>query len=146
MAVAEISGSHYLLAASPVQGALLVAEITDPASPRQVSRAEDGQDGFDTLQEATDVETANISGGTYAVVVGAEGMQIIDITNPATPRPASAVQVGRDGFEALGRALDVQIAQIFDRTYALVASWDNGSVQVVDVTNPEHPRPAAGII
>ena len=145
MAVAEISGSHYLLAASPVQGALLVAEITDPASPRQVSRAEDGQDGFDTLQEATDVETANISGGTYAVVVGAEGMQIIDITNPATPRPASAVQVGRDGFEALGRALDVQIAQIFDRTYALVASWDNGSVQVVDVTNPEHPRPAAGI-
>ena len=145
MTVADISGSHYLLAASPVQGALLVIDMTDPAAPRPVSRAEDGQDGFDILQGAIDVETAKISGGTYAVVVGAEGMQIIDMANPAAPRPASAVQVGQDGFEALGRASDVRIAQIFDRTYALVASWESSSVQVVDVTDPAAPRPAADI-
>ena len=145
MAVADISGRHYLLAAAPLEGALLVIDVTDPAAPRPVSRPEDGRDGFDALQGAADVETARISGVTYAVVAGAEGIQIIDMADPAAPRPVSAVQAGRDGFGALGQALDVRIAHILDGTYALVASRQSGSVQVVDVTDPANPRPAAGM-
>ena len=145
MAVAEISGGHYLLAAAPAEGAVLVIDVTDPTAPRPASRAEDGRDGFEALEGAIDVEVAVISGGTYAVVAGWGGIQIIDMSDPAAPRPASAVPAGRDGFGALGWALDVQIAQISGRTYAMVASHQNGSVQVVDVTDPTAPRPAAGI-
>ena len=147
VAITQISGHTYAVAVSPFadDGVVRIIDITDPAKPAQTAAIYPGDGGFGALFGGEGVAITQISGHTYAAVTSDVGMQIIDITDPAKPTPAAEIRDGRDGFEALHMARDVAITQISGHTYAVVASWSDDGVQIVDITDPAKPAPIAAV-
>ena len=147
IALSTISGRHYVLAASAFDDSIQIIDITDPSTPISVTILVDGQDGFDALDGADAIEVVELSGRTYAIVAswGDHAIQIIDITDPAAPVPVSSVFDSQPGF-ALKEAVDVRVATISDRTYALVASWRDDAVQIIDITDPAVPARVANVV
>ena len=70
-----------------------------------------------------------INSSTFALVTASfdNGVQIIDITDPSNPIPASAITDGNNGYTELDFAYDITTVTINSSTYALVASiYDDG--------------------
>ena len=146
-------GGVYAVVAARDANAVQVINVTDPTRPRMVAEARDGRsDGhggtFDKLAGAEGVEIAQVGGRAYAVVAasGDDGVQIIDVTDPASPRAVSSVAdepgSSRNKFSMLDGASGVEIFVKDSKTYALVSSWDDDGFQVIDITNPASPAPA----
>ena len=130
--------TYAIVAAAWYDDAVQIIDITDPARPAPVSAAFDGSNGFDALYGAADVEVFDTHGRTYAIVAAMydNGVQIMDVTDPARPAPVSAAFDGSGGFDALKRASDVEVFGMDGRTYAIVAARDDKGVQIMDVTPP----------
>ena len=141
IATAQIGGSHYALVASKPDGGLQMIDITDPASPRVTASISDGKDGFTELGGATSITTTQIKDGHYALVARylIDGVQIIDITDPASPRAVASVTDGNNGFAELFKATSITTTQIGGSHYALVASLADDGIQIIDITNPINP-------
>ena len=146
-------GGVYAVVAARDADAVQVINVTDPTRPRAVAEARDGRtDGrggtFDKLAGAEGVAIAQVGGRAYAVVAASDddGVQIIDVTDPASPRAVSSVAdepgSSRNRFSMLGGATGVEIFVQNSRTYALVSSWDDDGFQVIDITNPASPAAA----
>ncbi len=137
----QIKDGHYALVASFLDDGIQIIDITDPASPMAVASVTDGKDGFTKLVRATSITTTQIGGSHYALVTSRNdaSMQIIDITDPASPTAVASVTDGKDGFTKLGRAFSVTTAQIGGSHYALVASLADDGIQIIDITNPINP-------
>ena len=147
IAVHEFSGRTYALVTGYWDDGLQVIDVTDPEDPTPAASVFDGAGGFDALAGASDVAVVEASGRTYALVTGYwdDGLQVIDVTDPEDPTPAASVFDGAGGFDALAGASDVAVVEASGRTYALVTGyWDDG-LQVIDVTDPEDPTPAASV-
>ena len=158
--VARIGSSMYAVVAAAADNGIQIVNITDPHSPVAVASAVDGSGGFDELAGAASVAIAGIGSSTYAVVASAadDGIQIVNITDPASPSAVASATDGAGGFEKLDGAADVSIASLDGSTYAVVASpdfatstrWyaaihpDNG-VQIVNITDPASPSPVAAL-
>ena len=144
--IVTISGNTYAVVVSFADNAVQIIDITNPLDPRPTASIFDGQGGFDALSNPHDVETVTISENTYAVVVSRadNAVQIIDITNPLDPRPTASIFDGQGGFDALTRAHNLELVELYGRTYALVSSGVD-SVQIIDITNPNAPVPVASI-
>ena len=101
-----------------------------------ISSIFDGQNGFDALLGANDIDIVTISGDYYAVVTGHidDGVQIINITNPASPTPVSSVFDGQNGFDALDGARGINIVTISGKTYVLVAGYLDNAVQIMELS------------
>ena len=140
-------GRTYAIVAAWVDGGVQIIDITNPIHPSPVSAVFDGSGGFGALNGANDVEVFTQGGRTYAIVAAIfdGGVQIIDITNPIHPSPVSAVFDGSGGFGALNGARDAEVFTQGGRTYAIVAAWDDGGVQIIDITNPIHPSPVSAV-
>ncbi len=143
--VFEVWDRTYAIVAAWDDGAIQIMDITDPANPVPVSAVFGGLGGFDTLDGANGVETFGSGNRTYAIVTAARGdaVQIIDITDPTMPVPVSAVFDDSGGFDALGGANDVVVFGSGNRTYAIVAAWDDGAIQIMDITDPTMPVPVS---
>ena len=141
----SIDGSTYALSAH--SSGVLITNVNNPASPSFVAYVTDGQDGFTRLNSVQSIATTTIGSSTYALAASYfdHGVQIIDITNPYTPTPVSAVTNGQDNFTTLAFALSIATTTIGSSTYALVASSGNNGVQIIDITTPSSPTPASAI-
>ena len=128
-----IGSSTYALVASFDDDGIQIIDITDPASPTAVSAVSDEENGFTELDGARGITTTVIGDGTYALVASFDddGIQIIDITDPASPTAVSAVSDEEGGFTALDGAYAVTTAAIGGDMYALVASFDDDSIQII---------------
>ncbi len=140
--------STYVAAAVPGYGrggGLYIANITDPASPVLLSSAVNGTGGFDTLAGASGVDVARIGSSTYAVVASSwdGGIQIVDITSPASPAAVASARDGIGGFDELAGASSVAIAHIGPSTYAVVAAARDDGVQIINITDPASPAAVA---
>ncbi|WP_198412987.1 hypothetical protein, partial [Synechococcus sp. UW140] len=152
-----IGGSTYALVASYDDNGLQIVDISTPATPTAVaSITDDGTDGdgntFDELDGPFSVTTVAIGGSTYALVASYDdnGLQIVDISTPATPTAvASITDDGTDGdgntFDELDGPFSVTTVAIGGSTYALVASYDDNGLQIVDISNPATPTAVASI-
>ena len=118
-----MQGKTYAVVTSRDDDAVQIIDITNPSDPKPVSSVFDGQGEFTALDFALDVEIVDISGKTYAVVASRndDGIQIIDITNPSSPKPVSSAVDGRGGFNALDGSREVDILVMSNMTYAVVA-------------------------
>ena len=146
---ATIFGRTYALVASWLDDAIQIIDITDPANPARVTNVVDGRGGFEYLDGAAIVEIVEISGRTYALVTGwidDDSVEIIDITDPTNPTHVTSIIDGQDGFEALAGAERIDTISISDRTYALVTGFYNHAIQIIDITDPAAPTPAASIV
>ena len=133
-----ISGRTYAVAVAAFDNTVQIIDITDPYKLKTVGSASDGERGFDSLDGALDVDTVSISGRTYAVVTGAldGGVQIIDITDTLSPKPAGSISVGKGGPGFYDGDMDVDTVSISGRTYAVVASYSDDAVHIIDITEP----------
>ena len=142
-----IGESTYALAASYDDDGVQIMDISDPANPTATAVARDGQGGFTELNGARDIITVVIGESTYALVASDydNGVQIIDISDPASPTATAAVTDEQGGFTELNGAHDVTTVVIGEKTYALVASdYDNG-VQIIDISDPASPTATAAV-
>ena len=163
VATAEILDKTYALVTSPIAiwippqaspdwnfraisgGGIQIINISDPASPTPVSSI--FNEGEFMLERAYGIAVAEISGRTYALVASQNdhAVQIINITNPKSPLPVKSVVNGEGGFDALSGALDIAVAEISGRTYALVTDTYGNTIQIINVTDPSTATPAASI-
>ncbi len=107
-----------------------------------------GSLGDDTnllLGGAHDVDTFTIGQNTYAVVVAEtdDGIQIVDVTNPASP--VAVGHLSDDTNILLDGPRGVDISVIGGNTYAIVATYFESALQIVNVTDPTDPVAAGSL-
>ena len=141
----QIGDSHYALVASKRANGVQIINITDPVRPSPVTALIDGQ-AYQELEGAYSITTTQIGNLHYALVAADsdDGVQIIDITDPAHPLPVAALTDGQ-AYTELEGATSITTTQIGDSHYALVASIHDDGVQIIDITDPAHPLPVAAL-
>ncbi len=142
-----IDGRTYALVASNRDNGVQIIDITNPYFPTAVTSIEDGDD-YDQLGGAYGITTVVIDGRTYALVASFndDGVQIIDISDPASPLPVSSVANGIDDYDQLNGAYGITTTTIGTSTYALVTSFNDDGVQIIDITNPYFPTAVTSIV
>ena len=157
IATATIGSGTYALVAAYHSDGVQIIDITDPANPVPTASFGDGDrvDGvskaFDELKGVNGITTATIGTNTYALVAAYDddGVQIINITDPANPVPAASFDNGTTvagkTFDKLDGASAIATATIGPGTYALVAAVHGNGVQIIDITDPANPVPAASV-
>ena len=140
-----IDSTPYALIASYGADRINIVNLLNPADPTVTTSIRDGST-FDTLDGADDIAPFQIGESIYAIIVSAidNGIQIIDITNPADPTAVSSVTDGdldsaNNTFDVFERVNNVTTVQIDGSTYALTASARDDSVQIIDISNPTDP-------
>ena len=92
----------YAVVASASDDGLQVINLTDPADPAPVASLTDNQ--TTALDGAVAVDVIRIGSGTYAVVASPNdnGLQIVNLTRPADPRPGGRSRRQRYGAPRRG--------------------------------------------
>ena len=142
-----IGGHHYALVAATLDDGVQIINITDPASPAAVASVTDGVGGFDELDAPRSIATPTINGTHYALVAADtdDGVQIINITDPASPAAVASVTDGVGGFDELDGAFSVATVVIGGHHYALVAADADDGVQIINITDPASPAAVASV-
>ena len=146
---------------------VLIIDITDPSNPTVVASVTDvvgvSQDVWDSPSSPADI--ANARGGTILALDGAwdvavfgngtgtfaivtaydcDAIQIIDITDPSNPTALASI-VDSDSL-VLDGPTDIEILGGGTGTYAAIASHDNDTVQIINITDPSNPTVLANVV
>ena len=142
-----VDGSTYAAIAVYPDDAVQIVNVTKPWMPLPVSNVFDGTGKFEALGGATDIETVSVGGKVYGVVAAydEDAIQIINLTDPTNPEFVRELIDGEDDFEALEGPIDVEVATISGRAYAVVAAYDEDAIQIIDLINPAFPLPTADV-
>ena len=134
----QIGSKHYALVTAGADDGVQIIDITDPTNPAPVAAIADSIGGFTELDGARDITTTQIGSKHYALVAaGADnGVQLIDITDPANPAPVAAITDSVKGFTELDNASDITTTQIGSEYYALVAASEDDGIQIIGLTHP----------
>ena len=137
------AGRTYAVVTANNDNGIQIINLTDPARPAPVASLTDT--ALTELRGALGVATFTIAGHTYAVVTAHDdnGIQIVDLANPASPSPIASLT--DTALTELDGAIGVDTFTTADRTYAVVAANDDDGIQIIDLTNPARPFPAAGL-
>ena len=151
--IATISGSTYAVVVAGSDDGVQIIDISTPSSPSAVSTVED--DSTKELNGANGVAITTIGSSTYAVVTGTQddGISIIDISTPSSPVYVSELEDGTDtgvctaanGERCLDGPRDVEIETINGLTYAIVASYLDDAITIIDITNVSNPSIVASM-
>ena len=141
-----IGSSIYALVTTFVGDGVQIINVTDPSNPSAVSNIKDRVDGYEELDGASSITTTTIGSSTYALVTAFvdDGVQIINITNPAIPSPVANITDG-DDYPILNGSRAITTVTLDSFTYALVAAFDDNGTQIINITNPAIPSPVANI-
>lgn len=143
----NINNRTYSIIVDYIRDALQIIDITNPTLPLPVSVMYDEYDDIEELDGPFDVEVMNSGDKVYALVTGYhdDGIQMIDITNPALPKAAYYMNNDTDEGTALHGVRGLDIAEIAGRPYAVVASSDDDAIQIIDLVNPAFPIPVTAV-
>ena len=137
VAVFERNGNTYAIIAAYYDDGVQVINVTDPARPAAVASISDD----DTLElgGAHGVAVFERNGSTYAIITASrdDGIQVINVTDPANP--VTAGLVSDRGNLKLGGAYGLDVFQKDGSTYAIIAAFDDNGIQVINVTDPDNP-------
>ena len=144
----KIGLSTFALVASFIDNGVQIINITDPYNPLPASNIADGIGGYDTLFFSYRITTVTVGSSVYALVIssGDNGVQIINITDPYNPLPASSITDGIGGYDTLHNPFDITTVTVGSSVYALVVSRTDNGVQIIDITDPYNPKPASSIL
>ena len=130
--------------AGSIDDGIEIIDISTPASPTSVGRLTDRDDPTRELDGANGVAITTIGSSTYAVVTGTndDGISIIDISTPSSPVYVSELEDGTDtgvctaanGERCLDGPRDVEIETINGLTYAIVVSYLDDALTIIDIT------------
>ena len=132
-----IGAITYAIVAAVYDNGVQIIDVSDPDNLNSLDRLED-LDEFDALSGAVDVEIFTIGASTYAIVasMNADGVQIIDVSDPANIIPADILTDA--GFLVLQEPKGVDTFTVGASTYAIVASFADNGVQMIDVSDPSN--------
>ena len=139
----EVSGTVYAAVAGEDDNGVQTLNLLSPSSPSAAGNIGDGDDL--ELAGATGMATFEVSGTVYAAVTGHSdhGVQILDITNPSSPRAAGII--GDNSALLLAGARGIATFEVSGTTYAAVAGEDDHGVQILDLSSPSSPSAAGSI-
>ena len=142
-----INSSTYALVTAFDGDGVQIIDITDPSNPSPVSTITDGVGGYKELDGAYDITTVTTDSSTFALVTSIwdNGVQIIDITDPYNPAPASAITDGVGGYTELFHPHAVTTVTIDSSTFAVVTAISGDGVQIIDITDPYNPSPVSAL-
>ena len=129
-----IGDETYAIMTGNMDDGFQVISLSDPTNPTPVASATDGANGFDVLYSARKVHV--FGGAPYAIVASSKdnGIELIDLSNPANPTPVASATDGDPGFESLTGAHGVDTFVIGGKTYAIISCYDPGnSIQVIEL-------------
>ncbi len=161
VAITTIGSSTYAVVTGYVDDGVQIVDISDPTSPSATAKLQDDSNkGGCTASQVcldgpVDVEIATIGGSTYAVVAGSidDGIEIIDISTPASPVYVSELEDGTDtgfctaanGERCLDGPRDVEVETIRGFTYAIVSASIDDAFTIIDITNVSNPSIVASL-
>ena len=131
--------TYAITVSSLTEDGVQMIDISDPDNMVAKDAKTDGDSGgFDRLDGARDVETFVIDGSTYAIIASNDdnGVQIINVTDPANIVATDSETDNANGFTALSKANGVSVFTIGGSTYAIVASAGDHGVQIIDISDP----------
>ncbi len=146
VAIFTIGTNTYAAVVALEEDALQIVDVTNPARPTAVGNLKDADEGNTLLLDgARSVDTFTIGTNTYAAVVSSvdDGLQIIDVTNPASP--AAAGRLGNTGSLLFDAPYSVDVFTIGTNTYAVVTSFSDAGIQLVNVSDPTDPQAAGNL-
>ena len=128
-----------------VDDGVQIINITNPAIPSPVANITDGDD-YPILNGSRAITTVTLDSFTYALVAAFDdnGIQIINITNPAIPSPVANITDG-DDYPILNGSRAITTVTLDSFTYAIVTAFNDNGIQIINITNPASPSPAANI-
>ena len=131
IATATIDERHYALVVSRHDDGVQIIDITEPANPISVAAITDGTT-YEALNEAQSIATTKIDSNYYALVGSADGLQIINISDP--------INITASYYSLLvTNPTSIATAKIGSGHYALAASSASNAVEMINMTNPESP-------
>ena len=143
IATFESGGRTYAAVAAYRDDGVQILNVTDPSSITAAGSITD--DDSLELDGAQGIAIFESGGRTYAAVAGYtdDGVQILDVTDPSSITAAGSITDG--GSIELDGAASITIFESGGRTYAAVAGELDGSVQILDVTDPSSITAAGSI-
>jgi len=127
-----IGSSTYAIVVGLVDNGVQIIDISDPADIVAKDSETDGENGFTNLEAASGVDTFTVGSSTYAIVTG-NGVQIIDISDPADIVATDAETDGENGFTVLGNSSSVETFTIGSSTYAIVTAMEDNGVTIIEL-------------
>ena len=145
--LATPSNRTYALLSSVDTDTVQIVEVTDPRIPLLVASVSDGLEGFYALAHPQDIEALALSNRTYALVASSRdnALQVIDITDPSSPTPISSIREGQHGLGRMSGPADLEAFAVDGGAYAMVSGFGGRTAQIIDITDPSSPTPAASI-
>ena len=140
IATVMISGHTYALATGVTENAVQIINVTDLQSPTSLGSIRDGEEY--SLNEPQDVIVTKRDGRFYAVVASepSRSIQIIDITDPASPAPTSTLYDGGD-YALMGIQDMVMVSSCL-----YVTNYVENTVQIIHIKTPEFPVPTRQVV
>ena len=150
--IVTLNDTVYALVASFGDRGIQIINITDPSSPSAVSGVNDNTPGFGKLGRPVSITAVTLENATYALVADEEStnrktddFHIINITDPSSPSAVYSVRDNNNGFDALSRLNGITVVTLENATYALVASYNDNGIQIINITDPSSPSAVSKI-
>ena len=138
----ESGGHTYAAVAAYTDDGVQILNVTNPAIITTAGSI--GKSGDIKLDGARGITTFESGGHTYAAVAAYnDGVQILDVTNPAIITAAGSI-TNSDSLK-LGGAEEITTFESGGHTYAAVTASTEGGVQILDVTTPSNITAAGSI-
>ena len=143
VAIFAADARTYAAVTSRGEGGLQIVDVTDPTAPSAAGQLRD--DNARLLDDTIDVDIFTAGDRTYAAVTAVtdddfDGLQIVDVTNPANPRDAG--KLPNSSILLLHGASDVDTFVIGTSVYAAVTSGEDGGLQIAELAAADITAPA----
>jgi hypothetical protein len=128
-----ISG-HYLFTTPNISNALVVFDITNPASLVQVGYLQNGDGGA----KLNSPESLFISGNYAYIITGTnttgDTLEIVDISNPVNPTHVGSISNGEGGANFSGGGYVFVLGN-----YAYIPAYTQDALVIINISNPVNP-------
>ena len=145
IATFTIGSSTYAAVAASDDNGVQILDVTDPADIDPTDSV--GDTDALSLKSPWDVGTFELDGRTYAAVTsrGDSGVQILDVTDPASVVTRGNITDADHGSNELSGARGIAVFESGGLPYAAVAGYLDGGVQILNLTDPDAPARAGDI-
>ena len=139
-------GDRTYAAVASYREGIQIINLTDPAAPAATAAIFD-DDHTILLDNTRGVDTFGVGGSVYAVATSRndDGLEVINVTDPAGPALVARIRDGGSGTILLDGARGVDTFVAGGRTYAAVAALDDNAIQLVEIADPAAPVAVSGV-
>ena len=143
-----IGSKHYIFVSTINTDGIMIIDVSDVTAPLFVSYTDDTNVNFDKIANSYGLKAWTIGGAVYLAVAsyssntatdGGNGVQIMDVSDPANPKFAASMVDGSDNFRCLNNPWGVDMIDVNGVPFLFVAAVSDDCMQVIDMTDPEDP-------